>query len=141
MIGGFASVFAGDYNPFEGGSIISKIIVEGLKWGGITFLLGIMVAALTSISTFWEKSSEKQRILKNISFMKNQKEKEKESTRKEFEKKIEKLKEHYETEIKKYLKENEDMTQEMQLYSEELRAAADERIVGYKTELEKILAC
>ena len=141
MVGGFASVFGGDYNHFAGGSVVSVIVIEGLKWGGITFLLGLMVAMLTSISTFWEKSSEKQRILKNISFMKSQKEKEKEYTKKDFEKKMIKLKEHYETEIKKYLKENEDMTQEMQLYSEELQAAADEKLANHKSELEGILSC
>ncbi len=141
MIGGFAGVFADDYNHFERGSIVSKVIIEGLKWGGITFLLGLMVAILTSISTFWEKSSEKQRILKNISFMKNQKEKEKESTRKIFEGKIVKQKEHYETQIKKYLKENEDTTQEMQLYGEELKQAADKTIASHKIELDSILDC
>lgn len=140
MVGGFASVFGTNYNNFEGGSMVGKIVFEGIKWGGITFLLGFIVAAITSVSTLWEKSTEKQRILKNISFMKNHKEKEKDAVRKNFEHKIKDLKEKYEKEILKQKSENEDITQEMQIYSEELKKVCEEKLETYKLELENILS-
>lgn len=32
----------------------------GVKWGGVTFVVGVFISVFTSVSSFWEKSSEKK---------------------------------------------------------------------------------
>ena len=35
-------------------------VKTGIKWGGITFVVGVFISVFTSVSSFWEKSSEKK---------------------------------------------------------------------------------
>ncbi|NOX17238.1 MAG: hypothetical protein GXO87_03030 [Chlorobi bacterium] len=82
IIGGFADGFMNADNIDQ--SMLIAVVVGGVKWGAITFFLGIMVAIFSSISTIWDKSSQKQRVIREISIKKNLKERKIEALKKEY---------------------------------------------------------
>ncbi|MBK7104475.1 MAG: hypothetical protein IPH62_04250 [Ignavibacteriae bacterium] len=55
----------------EGNSSINTIAVNGFKWGGITFLLGISISVFTAFSSFWEKSAYKKKLIAQSEFVKS----------------------------------------------------------------------
>ncbi len=77
VIGGFASGITD--NPAVGDAtngIIHTIFSAGLKWGGITFLIGIFIAMFSAASAVMDKSSFHQKLVKEISRLKALKEEE-----------------------------------------------------------------
>ncbi|MBK8944983.1 MAG: hypothetical protein IPM32_06875 [Ignavibacteriae bacterium] len=55
----------------EGKSSINIIAVNGFKWGGITFLLGIGISVFTAFSSFWEKSAYKKKLIAQLEYVKS----------------------------------------------------------------------
>lgn len=45
-------------------------IKMGLKWGGVTFVLGAFISVFTLLSSFWEKSSEKKALVSRLDITK-----------------------------------------------------------------------
>lgn len=41
-------------------------IKTGLKWGGITFAVGIFISIFSTLSSFWEKSTEKKKLTNTL---------------------------------------------------------------------------
>lgn len=70
IIGGFAS----GYSVETSDTITKSIFSSGLKWGGISFILGVLVAFFSSANTVWERSDVKQRLIKQIGILKAEKE-------------------------------------------------------------------
>lgn len=71
VVGGFGSgLISGD----SIGSSFSSFIINGMKFGGITFVIGFFVALFTAASTVTEKSGEKGRVEKRIEIMKQERE-------------------------------------------------------------------
>lgn len=71
IIGGFGSSMIS-----EGGltSSMSEFIVNGIKWGGITFLIGFFVSLFTAAGTITERSNEKSRMEKKLAAVKEERE-------------------------------------------------------------------
>jgi hypothetical protein len=42
----------------------------GLKWGGVTFAVGIFISIFTALSSFWEKSSERKLLTEKLKMVK-----------------------------------------------------------------------
>ncbi|MFZ1289103.1 MAG: hypothetical protein WAR79_03380 [Melioribacteraceae bacterium] len=55
----------------EGNSNMSVLAINGFKWGGITFLLGIAISVFTAFSSFWEKSIQKKRLISQLEYVKS----------------------------------------------------------------------
>ncbi len=72
MITGFAGGFMNNAQQYDNFSLVlTSLIVEGFKWGGVTYLVGTLVSLITAMSTLFERANEKQRILRQISYVKN----------------------------------------------------------------------
>lgn len=69
IIGGFAS----GYSSNAADSISKSIFSSGLKWGGVSFFIGILIAFFSSVNTVWERSDVKQRLIKQIGILKAEK--------------------------------------------------------------------
>ncbi len=105
MITGFTSGFSGNAQQYQNFSLVlTAIFVSGFKWGGLSYLVGTLVSLVTAASTLYERTNEKQRLIKQISFIKNLGEKKKteiheaariklESSEKSLRRQIEKLEE------------------------------------------------
>jgi len=62
------------YNVYEFKEVVGIILISGLKWGGISFFSGILVSFIIAGYVIMERASEKQKLVKRISFIKEQKE-------------------------------------------------------------------
>lgn len=76
LLGGFAE-YSNEIGQSSGGytRILSVIIFSGSKWGILTFIVGIFVAFLMSISTSFEKTKMKHRCVKDLNNLKDEKQK------------------------------------------------------------------
>jgi hypothetical protein len=71
MITGFASGFSGNSQQYQNFSLVlTAIFVSGFKWGGLSYLVGTLVSLVSAASTLYERTNEKQRLIKQISFVK-----------------------------------------------------------------------
>ncbi len=87
VIGGFGGQMMGSENA-QLGEIFGDFFVNGIKWGGITFVLGFFVSLFTAASTITEKSSEKRKMRLRIDNYKKEKERVINNLKKENEKKL-----------------------------------------------------
>jgi hypothetical protein len=124
LIGGFAEGLMDKTGDSEA-SLMSTTILSGIKWGGITFLLGMIVAMFSAASAGWEKTSKKQRLLRDISLLKNQNEREKENFRNQSLNKIKADEKIFMDKIKKYEQELEGLKEEKELRGKELHTQYD----------------
>jgi biopolymer transport protein ExbB/TolQ len=122
----YSNVTSGD--TVEVHSSLYSFIAPGVKWGSITFLLGFLFAIFSSISAIMERSTQKQRIVQRISFVKNQRErqikeleKKKENDIKTASENLSEIKKEYEAQIEKF--KNDKIEKEA-----EIRKETDERI-------------
>ena len=59
----------------------------GVQWGGITFVCGIFISIFTTLSSFWEKASEKKNLVSQLSKVKESEAEERENIQEESERK------------------------------------------------------
>lgn len=77
LLGGFAEYSnASDLSDIASfNNILSTVIFSGSKWGIITFILGVFISFLISVSTSLEKNKEKSKLKKNIVRLKEERDK------------------------------------------------------------------
>lgn len=76
LIAGFASYSSNYSDEMSGfGHIVKAILVTGGKWGIITFIIGFFISSISTVYTVYERSLEKQKIIREISSLKQIKEK------------------------------------------------------------------
>lgn len=108
-----ANYFNLDYdNSSKAYSLMSYLIIEGIKWAAVTFLVGIIVSLIYSMLVFIEKSNYQQNLKRKIAQLKREKEFNIELIRKDFNKKISALTEEHNTKIELFNKKIEDLTKE-----------------------------
>ena len=75
LIGGFASYTSSsvtDISEFRG--LISLVVLTGLKWGSVSFFIGLLISFFVAGSVVLERGTQKQRLIQKISMLKNEKE-------------------------------------------------------------------
>lgn len=68
--------------------LMTDVFSIGVKWGSGTFLIGLVVSFFSAATASWEKTNEKQRLLKTIAQYNNYKDKQVEQVRKDTKSKI-----------------------------------------------------
>ncbi|MDP4114794.1 MAG: hypothetical protein Q8903_01595 [Bacteroidota bacterium] len=85
--------------------VLSQIVITGLKWSAISFLLGFIIALVSSGMAIVERQNKKQRLIQKISYLKSFKERRIEAIKNEYEKKsqftISALQSHLEKQVEK----------------------------------------
>lgn len=69
---GYSNNFIHDISELK--NLIAISLITGTKWGAITFLVGIILAAASAMFTLLERSNRRQFLLRSISHLKNEKE-------------------------------------------------------------------
>lgn len=140
IFGGFAGAFIDNGGSMDGfAAFFSQTMLSGLKWGGIAFVLGSMISIFSTVSAVWERANEKQRILRQIAYLKNQKEREVDALRKESDQKIASLMETYEERMEDYLEANKSLQEDKTKKYQEYKLEADQKIEKLHNKLNEIL--
>ena len=140
IFGGFAGTIIDQGGKVEGcASFFGQTMFSGIKWGGIAFVLGSMIAVFSSLSAIIERSNIKQRVLKQIAFLKNQKEREVNLLRRESEEKIKSLMDSYDERVEDYKESIESLKEDKVLKYKEYKQEADLKIEELHKKLTEIL--
>ncbi len=139
IVGGFGtglSSGSGSTDSFQ--TAFATIVLNGLKWGGIAFMLGVIVALVSAISAIWERSGEKNRLIKEISVVKLFKERDIQQSKEENEKHIKTFEKNFADRIKQLEITIEHLTKEKNEKSVELYNGANEKIREITVYLESV---
>ncbi len=72
IITGFSGGFLNNINNYNNFSLVlTATIFSGFKWGLLTYIVGMLVSLVSSSSTMWEKTTQKNRLVKQIAYLKN----------------------------------------------------------------------
>lgn len=80
---GYSNNYLGDIWRFN--NVMAVIIVSGIKWGGLTFGIGLVISVVVAGLALMEGASQKQRLMQTITSLKNEKERQTEYLKKEAE--------------------------------------------------------
>ena len=119
--------------------MFSAILVGGIKWGAISFVLGIFLSIFIFINTYFERSSQKNEFIKRISNLTIEKENGINALKKNCEekKKIGNLK--YESRLKQIEKDLESATKTRETERSRLEAQNEHELKELTDPLDKLL--
>lgn len=139
IIGGFgAGLGSGSTGEDAFNSIFTSIVISGIKWGGIAFLLGLIAAFISATSTIWERSNEKSRLIKQISTIQIYRDKQKEELKLEFDKYIKQIEKNFSERIKSLEANIERINKEKMEKSKELYDQANDKVKDISIYLEAL---
>ena len=129
IIGGFASGFVDSFQSGDNSAdIFFDTIMSGAKWGGLTFILGLLVAMFSAVSSVWEKSNEKQRLIKMINHLKLQRDRQIKIVKEDHIRKMKSFEENHQERLKELEKEIEFLKEEKKLKAEHLEKEAEKEV-------------
>ncbi len=132
LITGFSGGFLSNVENYDNFSLVlTSFIISGMKWGGLSYLVGILFSLFSAASTIMEKTSYKQRLMKQLTYIKNLGEQRKEAIKREFDTELEKHRKKIEEKIKS-LEEDIEYLEEQKI---EDRTALDDDIEKKISEL------
>ncbi|MCF8240219.1 MAG: hypothetical protein K9J16_02455 [Melioribacteraceae bacterium] len=134
-IGGFANGIMSNGEVYNVSEIISEVFISGMKWGLITLVLGIIISFFSSVSVVWDRLNNKQRLLKEISYLKNYKEKEISSLKTDAERKKKVFQEKIKSKIENLQKELEFVKHDKNEKFEEFNEKTSAEISNYEQEI------
>ncbi len=108
--------------------LISVSLVTGIKWGVITFLIGIILSGMSAVLTLVERFNRRQQLIQNISVLKNGKEYQINLYKKEMANKEEILVKNFEVPINENKEKIEQLIKERNSQESTLKADADKLI-------------
>ncbi len=140
IIVGFAGTFMNnETNTEDFSSFIGTIMINGITWGGVAFVVGLIFSFFSVMNTGWEKVSEKKRLIKKISLMKTQKERDTEIIRKDIAAKKEYNEGRLRDKINDYKERIDKLVQEKAAKSGLLNQMAQDQINKYKDQLNRLI--
>ncbi len=139
IIGGFGTGLSSSDTSLDSfNSILMTIIVNGGKWGGITFIIGVIASLISATSAIWERSNEKNRLIKQISVVSLYKEKDFEQIKAEHQKHIKTFEKNFGDRIRQLEDSIIRVTKEKDEKSKELFENANEKIKDIAIYLESL---
>ncbi len=133
IIGGFADGFLDSSNSANG--TLFTTMISGIKWGGITFLLGTIVSFFSSISAIWERSNNKQKLIREISIRKNMKEKTIKEINRDFSEKMEEFEDQLRRKEKSIDRDIESLKKDREMKSGQLQEENNQVLEKYRDKL------
>ncbi len=109
-------------------SVMSYLIIEGIKWAAITFLIGIVISLVYAMFVFIEKTNFQQNLKRKIAQLKKEKEFNIDLIRKDFNKKISALTEENNSKRELYEKRIEELRKEKLETENSLKAKAEQNM-------------
>jgi len=139
IIGGFIGGFLDTVNEsYSLSEIFSMTIIAGIKWGGVTFLLGLLISFVSSASAIWERTNEKIKIQRDINYLKNHREKEIQHVKTETERSLKSFEKSFENRIEALEKKVESLKEERKDRFDDLKQEAKDQIDRLKNRIESV---
>lgn len=140
IIGGFSGCYNGTINDvYNFKDVMSAVILSGLKWGTVTFLAGMIIATFTAAFAFMDRASEKQNLIKRITYLKSQKEREIELVKRDHEKKLKSFIDNFNERIDDHKKNIESLKEEKESQFKLLQNDTNNKIQEQKDKLKEAL--
>ncbi len=139
LIGGLASYsnkVVTDYSEFN--SILGYVIISGLKWGLISFIVGLVISGIIAGLVLIDRVEEKQRLVKKINLLKNQKDQLIKETEEYMKEKERAVINNINSSILQNQKRIEELKKEKEEEQAKLNAEAEEYIRKFTEELESV---
>lgn len=134
VIGGFSGCYRGSIdNVYDFRDVMSTVVLSGVKWSAITFLLGMIIAFLASGFAVVEKMNEKSNLSRRIDLLRSQLDREIETLRRENDKKMISLSENFHDRIEEHKKNVDSLRKEKEENYSQLQAKAKEHIEKNRT--------
>jgi hypothetical protein len=136
IIGGAAGYF-NNSNYFDNDFyvMLGSIILTGVKWSALTFVIGFFISVFISGLVLFDRSNEKQRLERRTLELQKQKEISIDMLKKEAEQKQKALSEGYLERIETHKKKIEDIKKEKARQEPLLIAEAEEQLAPFKEKL------
>ncbi|MCX6150719.1 MAG: hypothetical protein NTX22_09365 [Ignavibacteriales bacterium] len=139
IVGGFVDGIKGqELSDVQASGLILSVLVSGLKWSSIIFIIGLIISVITMISKVLERSNEKQRLLKQIAQIKTNKEREVEIIKKEIEVRIKEYESNAKNKIEKIRIQIETLIEEKKIREGVLKTNIQEEIGAIQNKLNSI---
>ena len=136
IIGGIAGYFNNsDYFENDFYLMLGRVILTGVKWSSLTFVIGFFISAFISGLVVFDRSNEKQKLEKRTLELQKQKEMSIDMLKKEAEQKQKALSEGYLERIESHKKKIEDIKREKERQEPLLIAEAEELLAPFKEKL------
>jgi len=136
IIGGIAGYFNNsDYFNNDFYLMLGSVILTGVKWSALTFVIGFFISGLISGLVMFDRSNEKQRLDKRTMELQKQKEMSIDMLKKEAEQKQKALSEGYLERIESHKKKIEDVKREKERQEPLLISEAELQLAPYKEKL------
>lgn len=123
LIAGFAS-FSNAGNINEVNPTIADFVIPGVKWGFVAFVIGMLSASGSAISTWFERANHKKRMVKRLESVKKQKEEKIASVAKSNKEEEEFLKNYFNEQVKQYEMNKDKLNNDMRETEKELSEEA-----------------
>ena len=130
---GYSNLYANSTGELN--NILSTIIINGFKWGILTFFIGFLISVFSAGISIIERTNKKQKLFTRIKYLKNQSEIENQRIHEHFHDKEKSLKESINNKIIDIKKRIEDLRKIKEGREIQLKAEADSKI---KSESEQI---
>ncbi|MGE5496688.1 MAG: hypothetical protein ACM3Q2_01345, partial [Syntrophothermus sp.] len=139
-IGAFTGCSRSSLDTSEGlRDIMSTVMLGGIKWGTVTFFIGTIISAFTAAFAVMERTTEKQNLLRKITYFKSHKEREVELLTRESEKRIKTIGENFNERVTDHKRTVDRIRDEKEGRSAELLEEANKKIDSYKERLDVVV--
>ena len=136
IIGGIAGYFnSSDYFASDFYILLGKIILTGVKWSALTFVIGFFISGFISGLVVLDRSNEKQKLEKRTLELQKQREMSIDMLKKEAEQKQKALSEGYLERIESHKKKIEDIKKEKSHQEPLLISEAEEQLAPFTEKL------
>ncbi|MGE5353490.1 MAG: hypothetical protein ACM3MI_00205 [Clostridiales bacterium] len=139
-IGAFAGCSRSSLDTSEGlRDVMSTVMLGGIKWGTVTFFIGTIISGFTAAFAVMERTTEKQNLLRKITYFKSHKEREVELLTRESEKRIKTIGENFKERVTDRKRAVDKVRNEKEDRNAELLAEANKKIDTYKDRLDLVV--
>ncbi len=140
IVGGFSGCYGGSIDDvYNYKDVMGTVLLSGLKWGVVTFFIGSIIAVFSSVFAYMEKMTEKQSLVKKITYLKSQKDKELEISKREHEKKMKSVNDNFNERITEHEKNIEKLKSEKEEQFKILKEETDKIIEQHTEKLHRVL--
>jgi hypothetical protein len=141
IIGGFSGCYNGTINDvYNFKDVMSAVIMSGFKWGTVTFLAGMIISSFAAAFALMDRASEKQSLIKRITYLKSQKEREIELAKRENEKKLKSFMDNFNERIEEHKKNIDGLKSDKEKQFKELSEETNQKILEQTNQLKEILS-
>ena len=140
VVGCISSYLQDAKNSTEFGSFLASVIISGIKWGSIAFVIGSVISILSSVSAWLERSNKIKTINIRINELRKIKIKEIEAVKSDADEKLKSLLKNYNRRVEETKKRVESLRKERTVPEAELKVAAEKFIQEESKELLEIIS-